>query len=124
MLLSRLTATKGRGVIAGLVSTCLVQSSSAVAASMVVLVDGGILNLTQAFAIILGANIGTTLTAQIMAFGLEHVALPLIACGIILNFLPRTRPAGKAILGWVPSFFWFDDRHFHLSTHPKISSGT
>lgn len=105
MLLSRLTATKGRGVIAGLVSTCLVQSSSAVAASMVVLVDGGILNLTQAFAIILGANIGTTLTAQIMAFRLEHVALPLIACGIILNFLPRTRPAGKAIFGLGSIFF-------------------
>ncbi len=105
MLLTRLTATKGRSVIAGLVSTCLVQSSSAVAASMVVLVDGGILNLSQAFAIILGANIGTTLTAQIIVFRLEHAALPLIACGIILNCLRGTRSAGKTVFGLGSIFF-------------------
>lgn len=105
MLLTRLTATKGRSVMAGVVSTCLVQSSSAVAATMVVLVDGGIINLPQAFGIILGANIGTTLTAQIIALRLEHAALPLIACGIVLNCLQRTRSAGKAIFGLGSIFF-------------------
>src|SRR5690554_3823679 len=57
LLLVRLTATKARSVLAGLFSTCLMQSSSAVAAAMVVLVDTGVIGLPQAFGIILGANI-------------------------------------------------------------------
>lgn len=105
VLLTRLTATRGSSLVAGIVSTCLVQSSSAVAATMVILVDAGIINLSQAFGIILGANIGTTLTAQIIAFQLEYAAFPLLIGGLALTFLPRTRSTGRSIFGLGALFF-------------------
>ena len=105
LLLVRLTATKARSVLAGLFSTCLVQSSSAVAAAMVVLVDTGVIGLPQAFGIILGANIGTTLTAQIVAFRLEYAALPLLALGFLLTFLPRMNSVGRVLFGLGSAFF-------------------
>lgn len=105
LLLTRLTATKGRSLAAGLLSTCLVQSSSAVASTVVLLVDKGILSLTQAFGIILGANIGTTLTGQIMALRLQNAALPLIVCGLALCLCKRTRYPGRALFGLGSIFF-------------------
>ncbi len=96
-MLTRLTTTKLRCVFAGAAATCLVQSSSAVASTMVVLVASGILTAKQAFGVILGANIGTTLTAQIIAFRLENVALPLIFLGLLLAFAGRRKSLGTAL---------------------------
>lgn len=104
-LLTRLTSTKGRSLVAGLVCTCLVQSSSAVGSTMVILVDSGVLNLGQAFGVMLGANIGTTLTAQIIAFPLERAALPLIGGGLLLTFALKRRVLGRAVFGLGSIFF-------------------
>lgn len=86
--------------ISGAAVTALVQSSSAVAAVMVALVNAGVLTLSQAFGVILGANVGTTVTAQIAALDLSHMIVPLILCGLFL--LPinrRTHYAGMALIG-------------------------
>lgn len=104
-ILTRFTSTKGKSLVTGMVSTCLVQSSSAVASTMVVLVDSGVLTLRQAFGVILGANIGTTLTAQIIAFRLETVAFPLIFLGLLLIYLFRRRSAGTAIFSLGAIFY-------------------
>ena len=104
-LFTVLTATKGRSVLAGLLGTCLVQSSSAVASAMVILVDNGVLSVPQAFGVILGANIGTTLTAQIIAFPLNVLAWPLLLGGLFFFSLRQTRPVGMAIFGLGALFY-------------------
>lgn len=103
-LLTRLTKTKTRSLFAGLLSTCLVQSSSAVGSTMVVLVDTKVLTLRQAFGVMLGANIGTTITAQIMVFPLEKLALPLIILGLGFFFFKR-RTKGIAIFSLGAIFY-------------------
>lgn len=104
-ILTRLTATKGRSVLAGLISTSLVQSSSAVGSTMVILVDSGVLGLSQAFGVMLGANIGTTLTAQLLVLPLEKLAFPLIIMGLLFIF-PGKRPnKGRAIMALGSIFY-------------------
>ncbi len=105
ILLTGLTATKGRSVVAGMLGTVLVQSSSAIASAMVILVDNGVLSISQAFGVILGANIGTTFTAQIIAFPLGVVAWPLLVGGLLLFCLRRTRSVGLAVFGLGALFY-------------------
>lgn len=104
-LLTRFTATKGRSLMAGVVSTCLVQSSSAVGSTMVVLVHSGVLTLRQAFGVMLGANIGTTLTAQIIAFPLEKVIPPLLIGGLLALYLGKSRAPGIAAVSLGAIFY-------------------
>lgn len=85
--------------ISGAAVTALVQSSSAVAAVMVALVNAGVLTLSQAFGVILGANVGTTVTAQIAALDLSHMIVPLILCGLFVPINRRTHYAGMALIG-------------------------
>lgn len=105
LLLTRLTTTKLRCVFAGMASTCLVQSSSAVASMMVVLVSSGMLTPKQAFGVILGANLGTTLTAQIIAFRIESVALPLIFLGLLIVFAGRRKSLGTVLFALGSLFY-------------------
>mgnify|MGYP000911926756 CR=1 FL=1 len=87
-------------VVSGAVVTALVQSSSAVAAVMVALVNAGVLSLKQAFGVILGANIGTTVTAQIAALDMSHMIVPVILCGLfLLSWKRRTYHLGMALIG-------------------------
>ncbi len=104
-MLIRFTSTKLRSLCTGLVATCLVQSSSAVGATMVVLVDSGVLSLRQALGVMLGANIGTTFTAQIMALPVENIALPLIVVGMLVIYIGKRRTLGKAIFSLGAVFF-------------------
>ena len=104
-ILRRATAGRFKSLLVGLLCTCLVQSSSAVASTTVVLVHSGVLTLKQAFGVILGANIGTTLTAQIMAFRLENVALPLILLGVVIFTAGRTPGVGLALFALGSLFF-------------------
>lgn len=83
-ILEHLTATRFRGFFAGVVITAAVQSSSAVLVLLVGLTEAGILTLTQAVWVILGANVGTTVTGQVIALNMEGIA-PLFAfVGIML----------------------------------------
>jgi len=87
-----------RGFLAGLVVTALIQSSSATNVMAVALVAAGALGLEQAVGIVLGANVGTTATGQLLAFGTEGAGLVLLAAGLAAQ-LPGIRrlPAGPAM---------------------------
>lgn len=82
-ILGNFTRTPLLGCITGLFITALVQSSSVVTLISMGLVDTGIITFTQALGILLGANIGTTFTGQIMAFNLETLAIVLFIIGLI-----------------------------------------
>lgn len=91
------------GLLTGTVVTALVHSSSAVSAMVVGLVNGRLMTLQQAIGVIMGANIGTTVTAQMIAFRPENLALPAVGIGAILYLLARGKPAGyagQAVLGF------------------------
>lgn len=90
-LIGTLTKTPLRGIFVGILVTVLIQSSSGTTVMTVSFVNSGILDLKQAIGIIMGANIGTTVTAQIIAFKIDAFALPLIACGVIMSMFKRTK---------------------------------
>ncbi len=91
------------GVATGALITSIIQSSSATSVITIGLVNAGLLSLKQAVSVIVGANIGTTVTAQIVSFRLEKYALPAIGIGFIVNFLAKKRSYkyfGQILLGF------------------------
>lgn len=95
LVLERFTVNPLMGLITGAALTALTQSSSATAAAAVGLVDAGLLELEQALGIILGANIGTTLTAQLISFRWERAAVWAICLGVIVFLLDRATIWGR-----------------------------
>lgn len=85
-VLSRLTSNRWAGLLTGSVVTAVVQSSSVTTVMVVGFITAGLMTFSQALGIILGANIGTTLTVQIIAFKVTQYALLLVAIGFILLF--------------------------------------
>ena len=79
-----LTKNRVMGVAVGAAFTALVQSSSATTVMVVGFVNAGIMNLTQAVGIIMGANIGTTITAQIVSLKLTAVAPIAVGAGVVM----------------------------------------
>jgi phosphate:Na+ symporter len=107
-VLEKLTANRFVGIGVGTVVTMLIQSSSATTVMIVGFVNAGLLNLPQALSVILGANIGTTMTAQIIAFKLDVIALPAIGVGTaMVMFATRTKVKyiGEIVLGFGLLFF-------------------
>ena len=90
-LIGTLTKTPLRGIFVGILVTVLIQSSTGTTVMTVSFVNTGLLTLNQAIGIIMGANIGTTITAQIIAFKIEAFALPLIALGVALSMFTKTK---------------------------------
>lgn len=92
------------GVLTGIFVTLLVQSSSTTTVMVVGFANAALMNLSQAISVIIGANIGTTVTAQIVSFKNIYVlALPAIGIGSILNFFARRRLhryLGQTLLGF------------------------
>ena len=102
------TKTPVRGVLSGLLVTALIQSSSATTVLTVGLVNSGLLNLRQAIGVIMGANIGTTVTAYLIGFKLETYSLPIAAVGMILLFFFKNRRInniGQVIFGFGMLFY-------------------
>ena len=102
------TRNRVTAVFAGLVVTALIQSSSACTVMVVGFVNAGLLNLSQALGIIFGAAIGTTVTAQMVSFRLDGVALPAIVVGVVMLFCSRrsyVQGLAHAILGFGLLFF-------------------
>lgn len=90
-------------VFTGAVVTVLVQSSSTTTVMAVGFVNSGLMTLTQAVGTIMGANIGTTITAQLVSFDIYQLAFPFIAVGAGLNFFSKKRiyrHAGSGFLGF------------------------
>ncbi|QTN33080.1 Na/Pi cotransporter family protein [Akkermansiaceae bacterium] len=104
--LSGMTSTRFRGVMTGFVTTTLVQSSSASTVLVVSFVNAGLLTLIQAIGVIMGANLGTTTTAWIVAligkFAVSKIALPMIGIGLPLFFIgkDKARNWGEAAIGF------------------------
>lgn len=90
-ILKKLTNTPFKGVLVGVGVTALIQSSSATTVMMIGLVNAGIMTLNQAVGVIMGANIGTTVTAQLIAFKLGDIAFIFVIVGVVLLFLRRSR---------------------------------
>lgn len=90
-LIGTLTKTPLRGIFVGIIVTVLIQSSSGTTVMTVSFVNTGLLSLNQALGIIMGANVGTTITAQIIAFKIEAFALPLIALGVVMSMLTKRK---------------------------------
>ncbi|MFU8794207.1 MAG: Na/Pi cotransporter family protein [Dethiobacteria bacterium] len=102
-ILEMLTNNPILGVITGIVVTILVQSSSTSTVMVVGFANAGLMNLSQAISVIIGANIGTTVTAQIVSFKIGVIALPTIGIGSLLNFFGKRRfhrYLGQTILGF------------------------
>jgi len=90
-LLKALTKNTIFGTIVGAGITAIIQSSSATTVMVVGFVNAGLMNLSQAIGVIFGANIGTTITAQLIAFKLTNYALPAIAVGSCLYLFINKR---------------------------------
>ncbi len=108
-ILARMTGNRFIGMLTGTLVTCAVQSSSATTVMTVSFVSAGLLTLAQAISIIMGANIGTTLTAWIMSLGynvdLTVVVFPAFLVGMVLIYKKRHRVAGDFLFG-IAFLFW------------------
>ncbi|MDY6329756.1 MAG: Na/Pi cotransporter family protein [Lachnospiraceae bacterium] len=89
--------TKNRliGVIVGTIFTAIIQSSSAATVMVVSFVNSGLMNLMQAVGVIMGANIGTTVTAQIVAFDLDSIAPVFVITGVVMIMFFKNETVNK-----------------------------
>ena len=110
-ILEKLTTNRLIGTGVGAIVTAIIQSSSATTVMVVGFVNAGLMNLTQALSVILGANIGTTITGQIISFKISGVALPCIGLGAILYIFfrkPVLQYIGQIIMGFGLLFLGMD----------------
>ena len=89
-------------VLSGALVTCVIQSSSASTVMVIGFINAGLLTLAQAVGLIFGANIGTTITAQLVAFDIGWIIMPAIIIGLGLSFIPKQKIASWSgtILGF------------------------
>jgi phosphate:Na+ symporter len=138
-ILDRFTTNPLMGVLAGIIVTVLIQSSSGTTVITVGLVSAGFMTLRQAIGVIMGANIGTTVTAFIIGFDIGEYALPIIAFGAILLFFFKNHKIhnfGQIVFGFGALFFglelmsggmkplrtleWFHDLTVNMSANPIL----
>lgn len=138
-LLDRFTTRPVLGVLTGIVVTGLIQSSSGTTVLTIGLVTAGFMTLRQAIGVIMGANIGTTVTAFIIGINISEYALPIIAVGAFLIFFFKNHKVnnfGTVIFGFGALFFglslmgdamkplrgaqFFTDLTVSLSDHPLL----
>lgn len=102
-ILALLTKNPVLGVLAGALTTAVLQSSSATTVMAIGFVSARLMGLPQAISIILGANIGTTITAQIIAFKITDYILIFVFVGFLMSFIAKTeriKSVGLSILGF------------------------
>ena len=107
-ILGKLTTNRLMGLATGAVVTAIIQSSSVTTVMLVGFVTANLMSLSQAIGVILGADIGTTITAQIVAFPIKKYALLLVAGGFLMTFTSRKddiRQYGILIMGLGLIFF-------------------
>src|SRR5690625_762385 len=138
-ILDRFTSNPFLGVLAGMLVTVLIQSSSGTTVLTVALVNAGFMTLRQAIGVIMGANIGTTVTAFIIGINITDYSLPFIALGAFLLFFfknEKTNNIGQAVFGFGALFFglqlmstgmsplraseFFIDLTIKMSEHPLL----
>jgi phosphate:Na+ symporter len=102
-ILGFLTKNPLMGALAGALVTAVLQSSSATTVMVIGFVSAGLMSLPQAISVIFGANIGTTMTAQLMAFKISNYIYPIIFIGFIMNFVfkkEKIRNVGMVIFSF------------------------
>ncbi|WP_221565593.1 Na/Pi cotransporter family protein [Alkalihalobacillus sp. TS-13] len=107
-ILDRFTSNPFMGVLAGIIVTILIQSSSGTTVLTVGLVNAGFMTLRQAIGVIMGANIGTTVTAFIIGIDIGAYALPIIAVGTLIIFFfssKKMKNIGQIIFGFGALFY-------------------
>jgi len=115
-ILSAMTSNRIKGVITGFTLTGLVQSSSATTVMVVSFVNAGLLSLTESIGVIMGANIGTTITAWLISIvgfkvKIAAVALPIIAFGFPLLFVSKSKIKawGEVLIGFALLFIGLNE---------------
>ena len=129
-ILRAMTSNRFKGIVTGFTITGLIQSSSATTVMLVSFVNAGLLSLTEAIGVIMGANIGTTITAWLIALigfkvKISAFALPLIAFGFPLLFASksRTKSWGEFLIGFALLFIGLNELKNavpDLSANPEI----
>jgi len=107
-ILDKFTTNPIMGVLAGIIVTVLIQTSTGTTVITVGLVSAGFMTLRQAIGVIMGANIGTTVTAFIIGIKISDYALPIIAVGALLLFFfksKRIHNMGQIVFGFGTLFF-------------------
>lgn len=107
-ILSALTSNRVIGALVGIAVTAIIQSSSATTVMVVGFVNAGLLSLVQSIGVVLGANVGTTITAQLIAFKITKFALPAIGIGAGFKLFSKNKKyvyIGEIILGFGLLFF-------------------
>jgi len=115
-ILSAMTSNRVKGVLTGFTLTGLVQSSSATTVMVVSFVNAGLLSLTESIGVIMGANIGTTITAWLISIigfkvKIAAVALPIIAFGFPLLFVSKSKVKawGEVLIGFALLFIGLNE---------------
>ncbi|MDC0048866.1 Na/Pi cotransporter family protein, partial [Verrucomicrobia bacterium] len=133
-VMATMTHNRVAGVGTGFLTTCLLQSSSATTVIVVSFVNAGLLTLVESIGVIMGANLGTTLTAWIIAvvgkFSLAKIALPIIGIGTPLIFIGKGKwkSMGEILIGFGLLFYGLgalkdavpDVKSMLASTDPEI----
>ncbi len=119
------SANRFVAILSGAVVTAVVQSSSATTVMVIGFINAGLLNLIQALGIIFGANIGTTITAQLVAFDIDWLIMPAIILGLVLTFAKKqsVKGWGSTILGFGLLFYGMglmSGELKALSSHPAF----
>ena len=107
-LLARLTTNRFSAAFAGAFVTAVIQSSSVTTVLVVGFISAGLMSLSQSIGVIMGANIGTTVTAQIIAFKITKYALVMVAVGFAMLFISKKekiRQYGMMLMGLGLVFF-------------------
>ena len=107
-ILGKLTTNRVMGLVTGTVVTAIIQSSSVTTVMLVGFVTANLMSLSQAIGVILGADIGTTITAQIVAFPVKKYALLLVATGFLMTLTGKRediRQYGILVMGLGLIFF-------------------
>lgn len=102
-ILEKLTTNRVVGTFVGVVVTAIIQSSSATTVMVVGFVNAGLMNLLQALSIVLGANVGTTITAQLIAFKVAKLALPAVGIGVFMRMFTGNKKYhywGEVLIGF------------------------
>jgi phosphate:Na+ symporter len=110
-VLARLSHNPAIGATSGAVTTAVIQSSTATMVLLIGFASAGVMTVRQAIPVVLGANVGTTLTMQVIAFDVTRFALVMIAVGFAVSAIGRLRPihqSARALLALGLVFFGMD----------------
>ena len=139
LLVEKATSTPLMGILTGMIVTVLIQSSSATTVIVIGLISAGLMTLKQSLGVLMGANIGTTITSFLIGLNISAYAFPIVAIGaiLVLFFTARKlRLSGNIILGFgllfvglelislglkpLSKMAWFESSMISMSTYPIL----